>query len=171
MDVSHRPHALEVGSLPNDDLFSPVTPTAGPRFPPQSKERERNFEDEEDDEYDNGGQDFVIPTERNEDANDTLTHELDLLSIDDADESLLSRQSGPSREKDSKVTLTLKEQEKTIDELRKESFGLKLKCYFLEERLAQLSPGQMDEALRENIDLKVKMQTLVQELKKYKKMI
>jgi hypothetical protein len=26
---------------------------------------------------------------------------------------------------------------------------LKLKCYFLEERLAQLSPGQMDEALRE----------------------
>jgi hypothetical protein len=115
MDVTNRPHSLEVGSLPTSDLFSPVTPTAGPRFLQQSKEQGRNFEDEEyeeDEEYVNGSQDFDIPTETNEDANDTLTHELDLLSIDDANESYLSRQSNPSREKESKTTLTLKEQEK-----------------------------------------------------------
>lgn len=121
MDVTNRPHALEVGSLPNNELFSPVTPTTGPRFPQQSKEQEQNFEEEEygeeedyedDEQYINGTEDFVIPTERNEDPNDTLTHELDLLSIDDANESLLSRQSDPSREKESKTTLTLKEQEK-----------------------------------------------------------
>ncbi|KAI9304942.1 microtubule associated-domain-containing protein [Cunninghamella echinulata] len=59
----------------------------------------------------------------------------------------------------------------TIDILRKENFGLKMKIYYLEKRLDELSPDQNDNAIRENIDLKVNIQTLSQELKKYKKMI
>ncbi|ORX45116.1 hypothetical protein DM01DRAFT_1176181 [Hesseltinella vesiculosa] len=69
------------------------------------------------------------------------------------------------------TTLTLNEQEKTIDVLRKDNFGLKMKIYYLEKRLDELSPDQNDNAIRENIDLKVNIQTLGQELKKYKKMI
>ncbi|CAO3620578.1 unnamed protein product [Cunninghamella blakesleeana] len=69
------------------------------------------------------------------------------------------------------TTLTVKEQEKTIDILKKENFGLKMKIYYLEKKLDELSPDQNDNAIRENIDLKVNIQTLSQELKKYKKMI
>lgn len=105
MDISNSPQALEVDLLPNRDLSSPVTPTA-------SKHLLQQYKEEEDDEYDDEQQDYIIPKDRHVDANDTLTRELDLLSIDDANESLLSRTSDPSREKDSKTTLTLREQEK-----------------------------------------------------------
>ncbi|KAI8089106.1 uncharacterized protein BX664DRAFT_127490 [Halteromyces radiatus] len=46
-----------------------------------------------------------------------------------------------------------------------------MKIYYLEKRLDELSPDQNDLAIRENIDLKVNIQTLGQELKKYKNMI
>jgi Skp family chaperone for outer membrane proteins len=58
-----------------------------------------------------------------------------------------------------------------IDSTRKENFSLKLKIYFLEERLAKLAPDQVDLALKENIELKVEFQTLRQELKRYKKLL
>ncbi|KAI7873970.1 hypothetical protein K492DRAFT_138435, partial [Lichtheimia hyalospora FSU 10163] len=77
---------------------------------------------------------------------------------------------GESR-KERSTTLTLKEQEKTIDILKKDNFGLKLKIYHLEKRLDELSPDQVDNALKENVDLKVNIQILTQELKKYKHMI
>jgi chromosome segregation ATPase len=54
--------------------------------------------------------------------------------------------------------------------VKKENFSLKLKIYFLEERLAKLAPDQIDHALKENIELKVDFQTLQQELKKHKRM-
>ncbi|GJJ73159.1 hypothetical protein EMPS_05517 [Entomortierella parvispora] len=69
------------------------------------------------------------------------------------------------------ATMTLKEQEKVIDELKKESFSLKLKIYFLEERLAKISPEHVDQALQENIDMKVKLQTMNSELKQYKRLL
>ncbi|KAI9270383.1 hypothetical protein BDA99DRAFT_557216 [Phascolomyces articulosus] len=74
-------------------------------------------------------------------------------------------------QKERSATLTLKEQEKTIDTLKKDNFGLKLKIYYLEKRLDDISPDQVDNALKENVDLKVTIQTLTQELKRYKKMI
>ncbi|ORZ13600.1 hypothetical protein BCR42DRAFT_67085 [Absidia repens] len=46
-----------------------------------------------------------------------------------------------------------------------------MKIFYLEKRLDELSPDQNDLAIRENIDLKVKIHTLGQELKKYKNMI
>jgi DNA repair exonuclease SbcCD ATPase subunit len=58
-----------------------------------------------------------------------------------------------------------------IDSTRKENFSLKLKIYFLEERLAKLAPDQVDLALKENIELKVEFQTVRQELKRYKKLL
>ncbi|KAG0364245.1 hypothetical protein BGZ54_007700 [Gamsiella multidivaricata] len=69
------------------------------------------------------------------------------------------------------ATMTLKEQEKIIDELNKQNFSLKLKVYFLEDRLAKLSPEQLDQAAHENIELKVKLQTLLSELKQYKRLL
>ncbi|KAH9815255.1 hypothetical protein DFH28DRAFT_969151 [Melampsora americana] len=67
--------------------------------------------------------------------------------------------------------LTLREQEKVIDEVKKENFNLKLKIYFLEDRLAKLAPDQVDLALKENVEIKVEFQTVRQELKRYKRLL
>ncbi|KAF9287592.1 hypothetical protein BGZ68_001580 [Mortierella alpina] len=69
------------------------------------------------------------------------------------------------------ATMTLKEQEKVIDELKKECFSLKLKVYFLEDRLAKMSPEHVDQALNENIEMKVKLQKMHSELKQYKRLL
>ncbi|KAL0569917.1 hypothetical protein V5O48_012048 [Marasmius crinis-equi] len=67
------------------------------------------------------------------------------------------------------VTLTLRDQEKHIDSLTKENFDLKLRVHFLEERLAELAPEQMDAALKQNITLKVEALNRGRECKKLKK--
>lgn len=61
--------------------------------------------------------------------------------------------------------------EQLIDLTKKENFSLKLKIYFLEERLAKITPEHIDAALKENIELKVSFQTAQAELKKHKKML
>lgn len=58
-----------------------------------------------------------------------------------------------------------------IDEVKKENFSLKLKIYFLEDRLSKLSPDQIDLALKENIELQVQCSTIRHELKRYKKLL
>ncbi|SCV70616.1 BQ2448_3378 [Microbotryum intermedium] len=67
--------------------------------------------------------------------------------------------------------MTLREQEKVIDEFKKENFDLKLKIHFYEQRLERLAPDHIDQALRENVQLKVEFQTLRTELKRYKKLL
>ncbi|EKM80156.1 hypothetical protein AGABI1DRAFT_120188 [Agaricus bisporus var. burnettii JB137-S8] len=69
------------------------------------------------------------------------------------------------------VTLTLRDQEKHIDNLKKENFNIKLRVHFLEERLAQLAPDQIDAALKQNINLKIEVQQRNMELKKLKKLL
>ncbi|TCD62514.1 hypothetical protein EIP91_006788 [Steccherinum ochraceum] len=69
------------------------------------------------------------------------------------------------------TNLTLRDQEKHIDNLKKENFNIKLKVHFLEERLAQLAPDQIDSALKQNINLKIEVQQRGMELKKFKKLI
>lgn len=55
--------------------------------------------------------------------------------------------------------------------MKKENFNIKLKVHFLEERLAQLAPDQIDAALKQNINLKVEVQQRGVEMKKYKKLL
>ncbi|KAJ6567603.1 hypothetical protein DFH09DRAFT_1261407 [Mycena vulgaris] len=70
-----------------------------------------------------------------------------------------------------KGALTLRDQEKHIDNLKKENFNIKLRVHFLEERLAQLAPDQIDAALKQNISLKIEVQQRGMELKKLKKLV
>ncbi|CAG8480130.1 18121_t:CDS:2 [Cetraspora pellucida] len=67
--------------------------------------------------------------------------------------------------------MTLKEQERVVDEIKKENFGLKMKVYFLEERLSKLGPDEMERALKENVDIKIQNHDLKIELKEYKKLL
>ncbi|KAK0460353.1 spindle associated, partial [Armillaria novae-zelandiae] len=67
--------------------------------------------------------------------------------------------------------LTLRDQEKHIDHLKKENFDIKIKCHFLEERLAQLTPDQINAALKQNIDLKIELSAHGQEIKHLKKLL
>ncbi|KZT11194.1 uncharacterized protein LAESUDRAFT_734124 [Laetiporus sulphureus 93-53] len=69
------------------------------------------------------------------------------------------------------TNLTLRDQEKHIDSLKKENFNIKLKVHFLEERLAQLAPDQIDAALKQNINLKIEVQQRGMEMKKLKKLV
>ncbi|KAI0948832.1 hypothetical protein AcV7_009468 [Taiwanofungus camphoratus] len=69
------------------------------------------------------------------------------------------------------INLTLRDQEKHIDSLKKENFNIKLKVHFLEERLAQLAPDQIDAALKQNINLKIEVQQRGVELKRLKKLV
>lgn len=45
--------------------------------------------------------------------------------------------------------MTLREQEKVIDEIKKENFSLKLKVFFLDERMQKMGPEFNDAALKE----------------------
>ncbi|KAH8930270.1 hypothetical protein BT69DRAFT_908743 [Atractiella rhizophila] len=58
-----------------------------------------------------------------------------------------------------------------IDSVKKENFNLKLKIFFLEDRLAKLAPDQIDAALKENIELKIEFQAARTEMKKYKRLL
>jgi chromosome segregation ATPase len=58
-----------------------------------------------------------------------------------------------------------------IDNLKKENFNVKLRVHFLEERLAQLAPDQIDAALKQNINLKIEVQQRGVEMKKLKKLV
>ncbi|GAA6063821.1 hypothetical protein JCM10212_002578 [Sporobolomyces blumeae] len=82
---------------------------------------------------------------------------------------------GNRRQAEKKVVpgqnMTLREQEKVIDELKKDNFSLKLKLHFYEQRLEKMAPSSVEQALRENIQLKVEFQTLRGELKRYKKLL
>lgn len=69
------------------------------------------------------------------------------------------------------VNMTLREQEKVVDQLKKENFSLKLKVHLLEERLAELAPDHIEAALKQNINLKIEVQSRGVELKKYKKLL
>lgn len=55
--------------------------------------------------------------------------------------------------------------------MKKENFNIKLRVHFLEERLAQLAPDQIDAALKQNINLKIEVQQRGMEMKKLKKLV
>lgn len=61
--------------------------------------------------------------------------------------------------------------EKVIDSFKKENFSLKLKVHFLEERLSLLAPEHVEAAFKQNINLKIEVQSRGVELKKYKKLL
>ncbi|KAF8676500.1 anucleate primary sterigmata protein b [Rhizoctonia solani] len=89
---------------------------------------------------------------------------------------LLDSTPGRTKLKDAKTaatdkgpTMTLREQEKLIDQVKRENFALKLKVHFLEERLNQLAPDHLEAALKQNISLKIEVQSQRVELKKHKK--
>ncbi|PWY92533.1 hypothetical protein BO70DRAFT_376192 [Aspergillus heteromorphus CBS 117.55] len=65
--------------------------------------------------------------------------------------------------------MTLKEQEKMIDQLDKDNFGLKLKIHFLQEQLEKAGPSYNQAALRENTELKVSKLTMQRDISRYKK--
>ncbi|KDQ34197.1 hypothetical protein PLEOSDRAFT_47891 [Pleurotus ostreatus PC15] len=65
--------------------------------------------------------------------------------------------------------LTLRDQEKQIDHLKKENFDLKLRLHFFEDRLHQMAPEQMETVIKQNITLKTEVQSRGMEIKKLKK--
>lgn len=89
----------------------------------------------------------------------------------DGPETPVSRRRGRGNAPGKGITLTLRDQEKHIDALKKENFNIKLRVHFLEERLAQLAPDQVDAALKQNVSLKVEVQQRGLELKKLKRLV
>ncbi|EAW09522.1 putative spindle-pole body protein (Pcp1) [Aspergillus clavatus NRRL 1] len=65
--------------------------------------------------------------------------------------------------------MTLKEQEKMIDKLDKDNFGLKLKIHYLQEQLDKAGPEYNQAAVKENTELKVSKMTMLRDISRYKK--
>ncbi|KAG7457198.1 hypothetical protein MATL_G00243970 [Megalops atlanticus] len=61
-------------------------------------------------------------------------------------------------------THTLREFEQHLNDLKKENFSLKLRIYFLEERVQQKYEDSSEDVYRRNIELKVEVESLKQEL-------
>ncbi|XP_050818929.1 myomegalin isoform X13 [Gopherus flavomarginatus] len=61
-------------------------------------------------------------------------------------------------------TQTLRDFEKHLNDLKKESFSLKLRIYFLEERMQQKYEASREDVYKRNIELKVEVESLKQEL-------
>ncbi|KAI0230013.1 hypothetical protein LSAT2_019584 [Lamellibrachia satsuma] len=59
---------------------------------------------------------------------------------------------------------TMKEYDQQLAELKKENFSLKLRIYFLEERMQQKFSGNGEEVFKTNIELKVGVESLKKEL-------
>ncbi|KAL2314217.1 MT organizer Mto1 [Schizosaccharomyces pombe] len=68
-------------------------------------------------------------------------------------------------------SLTLKEQANVIDNLRKEVFGLKLKCYFLYDQLNKFHDQEVQDIMKQNIDLKTLTMELQRAVAGYEKKI
>ncbi|XP_078326757.1 uncharacterized protein LOC111124018 isoform X6 [Crassostrea virginica] len=65
---------------------------------------------------------------------------------------------------------TMKEYDSQITDLKKENFNLKLRIYFMEERMQQRL-GDGDDVLKINIELKVEVETLKKELKEKQELL
>ncbi|KFU85400.1 CDK5 regulatory subunit-associated protein 2, partial [Chaetura pelagica] len=66
---------------------------------------------------------------------------------------------------------TMKDYENQITDLKKENFNLKLRIYFLEERMQQKFDGPIEEIHRINIELKVEIESLKWELQEREKLL
>uniref|UniRef100_A0A672LFV1 Centrosomin N-terminal motif 1 domain-containing protein n=1 Tax=Sinocyclocheilus grahami TaxID=75366 RepID=A0A672LFV1_SINGR len=58
-----------------------------------------------------------------------------------------------------------------LNDLKKENFSLKLRIYFLEERIQQKFEDGSDEIYRTNIELKVEVESLKQELQEKQQLL
>lgn len=67
--------------------------------------------------------------------------------------------------------MTLKEQTAIIDRLQKENFDLKLKLYYLDQRLDKLSDEGVKEMMQDNVDMKIRLTEVVRERKALKKRV
>nr|XP_044994596.1 myomegalin-like [Jaculus jaculus] len=61
-------------------------------------------------------------------------------------------------------TQALRDFEKHLNDLKKENFSLKLRIYFLEERMQQKYEASREDVYKRNIELKVEVESLKQEL-------
>ncbi|XP_068011743.1 CDK5 regulatory subunit-associated protein 2 isoform X1 [Melanerpes formicivorus] len=66
---------------------------------------------------------------------------------------------------------TMKDYENQISDLKKENFNLKLRIYFLEERMQQKFDGPTEDIYKINIELKVETESLKRELQEREKLL
>lgn len=66
---------------------------------------------------------------------------------------------------------SLKEQEKLVDEMKRENFDLKLKLNQVQEKLGKISNGNLEKAVEEKEQLAAKNEALVLELRQYRDLL
>ncbi|KAM9117042.1 CDK5 regulatory subunit-associated protein 2 isoform 2-T2 [Pangshura tecta] len=66
---------------------------------------------------------------------------------------------------------TMKDYENQITDLKKENFNLKLRIYFLEERMQQKFDGPTEDVYKINIELKVEVESLKRDLQEREKLL
>lgn len=69
------------------------------------------------------------------------------------------------------ATSSLREQEKLFDDMKKENFDLKLRLYQLDEKLNRLSSTNLEACVKENCELKAKLDVVQSEVEGYKLLV
>ncbi|KAI0216357.1 hypothetical protein L0F63_006614, partial [Massospora cicadina] len=66
---------------------------------------------------------------------------------------------------------TIRSQRPSVDSLQSENFSLKLKVFYLEEKLIKTEPGYLDSVHKENMQYRVQAQEALRECKRYREML
>jgi len=109
-----------------------------------------------------------LPIDFEKSANPGHLQEVTQLACHDVTSPMLALPGGPvgNKQLSPQRVRTMKEYDQQLSDLRKENFSLKLRIYFLEERMQSAGGGRQgpEDPSKVNIELKVEVESLKQEL-------
>ncbi|WBW72568.1 gamma tubulin complex linker, pericentrin/kendrin Pcp1 [Schizosaccharomyces osmophilus] len=102
----------------------------------------------------------------------SIDQKSDAYDISKLDESsFISNAEGTNDDLPANAALTLREQEKILENVGRENFGLRVKIAYLNKRLDSMAPEQIREAVNDNVDLHVERTKLLLQLKKSEQLL
>ncbi|EPY52161.1 pentrin Pcp1 [Schizosaccharomyces cryophilus OY26] len=102
----------------------------------------------------------------------SIDQKSDAYDISKLDESsFLSNAERTNDELPANAALTLREQEKILENVGRENFGLRVKIAYLNKRLDSMAPEQIRDAVNDNVDLHVERTKLLLQLKKSEQLL
>ncbi|EPX72178.1 pentrin Pcp1 [Schizosaccharomyces octosporus yFS286] len=120
-------------------------------------------------------QDFSILSPVSEKASQegiSIDQKSDAFDISKLEESsFISNAERTNDELPANAALTLREQEKILENVGRENFGLRVKIAYLNKRLDSMAPEQIREAVNDNVDLHVERTKLLLQLKKSEQLL
>ncbi|KAJ7988233.1 hypothetical protein DPEC_G00321470 [Dallia pectoralis] len=108
------------------------------------------------------GEDQTLPFDIN--GSCSMSRLPDSIDVEEFSVDNMTAPTFPDKMSPVKTALTLKDYENQIMTLKKENFNLKLRIYFMEERMQQKCDDSMEDVYKTNIELKVEVESMKRDL-------